>query len=89
MLKHQKMAVKKLWIRWVRVTCLSGNTVYVLCFSHSSKLSTHTSTHFLLKLYTVLMNNIFDQITDWNHGLYTSSTLPTKTIYLNKKEILI
>lgn len=85
----RKKPVYNMWIKLVEPMNMCGIKVNNSGIIHMTKISLSYYAHFLLSLCTAFMNNLFINFTDKNIGLYTSSTQPTKTIYLNKKEILI
>ncbi len=84
-----RRVVNNLWIGLVKTVGDCGQAVQKLVFIHTAKVVIVGSTHFLLNEYTAFVNNFFNKFTEVKINLFTSSTWPTKTIYLNKKEILI
>ncbi len=84
-----KNSVHKLWIELVQLGFICVEKVYKRVFVHNINDTKLSSTHFVLTVYTALVNNFFNIITDKKNRLYTSSTQPIKTIYLNKKEYIL
>jgi hypothetical protein len=59
--------------------------VYNPKFMHLPKISTSSYAQFIQVFYTALMNTFFVLFTSFSSALYTLSTQPIITIYLNKR----
>lgn len=59
--------------------------VYNPKFMHLQKNSTSSYAQFIQVFYTALMNTFFVLFTSFRSALYTLSTQPIITIYLNKR----
>ena len=80
-----KFAVERLWTLRDNYIIACVQNVYNRGFIHQPKNLVLGYTQFVLAVCTALVNMFFMLFTSFNHTLYTLSTQPIITIYLNKR----
>ena len=80
-----KFVVERLWKLRDNYTIVCVQNVYNHRFIHHLKNLVLSYTQFVLAMCTALVNTFFMLFTSFNHTLYTLSTQPIITIYINKR----
>jgi hypothetical protein len=80
-----KDAVYKLCIDGGKVSSVGVQNAHNYAFVRRAKIAPATYAHVLHKQIVLVMNSIFSELTSLKHHLYTLSTQPIITIYLNKR----
>jgi hypothetical protein len=80
----QKKTVESLWTLWDNYPLACVLKVHKSLVVHTQKKVIRSYTQVIQAQYTVLMNTFFTHFTSLEQALYTVSTQPIKTIYLNK-----
>ena len=80
-----KTTVESAWTTWDNHALACVQNVYNYIFMHLLKSLVASYAQFVLAVYTAVVNTFFMLSTSFNRALYTLSTQPIITIYLNKR----